>query len=179
MKVKIQVEDTVSEYLEKLEQGFKDAKPLLNQSFAEEIVGSYGGTNSGHIAPLMSTTFNPYLYMSGQDQSKWKYTENEGSSTITVLYSGMGLNEMYSRPKVWSEFGDKFEGVLERDYAYYQETGRDPIAKKEDAKHIGAIARGLQASNQKDLKKVSSYLETLMKGGHLASGNMLRMLYNW
>lgn len=161
-------DDTLTDYLNELEKHFQAHKELLNYEFARSIVGNYGSTG-GKIAHLMSTDFNPYLYTSGQDESFWKKTVDEGISIIEIMYSGMHLHEQYpvGKARVWWEFGKYARGgrndVLERDYAWYQETGEDKIAKPQDAKHTGAIQTGLASANSNDLKQTAHYMESIMK----------------
>lgn len=165
-------EDTFTDYLNELEKHFNSHKDTLNYAFARSIVGNYGSMN-GKIARLMSTDFNPHLYATGQDENLWKHTIEEGMSIIEIMYTGMHLHEEYpvGKARVWWEFGKYARGgtddVLERDYAWYQETGQDPIAKSKDAKHKGAIQRGLSSANHKDLNRTTEYMEAIMKLQHL------------
>ena len=60
--------------------------------------------------------------------------------------------------KVWWEFSEELdpglpeeERTLARDYAFYQETGVDKIARPRGAKHKYAIQRGLWAASQQQI----------------------------
>ena len=115
--------------------------------------------------------YNPYLFMSGQDKGHWKIEQDQDQSSITANYSGMrGYMANFDGDgfKVWVEFSEEFrdyidEGyaweeayyivqhqtephdrILDRDYAFYQETGQDEFASPENADHIGYVSEGLQ-----------------------------------
>lgn len=177
--IKFQVDDNFTKYLEELEKNFDTGKSAMTEAFTRSIVGNYGSPISGHIAEFMSQTFNPYLFTSGQDENYWNLNKSKGKSVIEVLYSGMHLHNVYppGKARVWWEFGKEGVGgrndVLERDYAYYQETGRDKLAKSEDAKHQGAIEYGLLMSSEKDLEKTAHYLELIMKGRTLGNNSFI------
>ena len=72
---------------------------------------------------------------------------------------------------VWYEFSTEYPKYiwnplkrhLARDYAYYQETGIDPIAKSEDAKHKGFIRRGVQNSEKRIQNKTAGYLKQILR----------------
>lgn len=174
----VEIQDNLTKYFEELQMNFESSKPALNEAFAESIVGKYGSPVSGHIAQFMSQTFNPNLFMSGQNPNYWQFESKEGMSILEVLYTGIHLHDKYpvGKAKVWSEFATSDtknkplqERELARDYAYYQETGIDPIAKSSDAKHKGAIKEGLSLSNQFDLEKTGDYLEHIMRGNKVQS----------
>jgi hypothetical protein len=116
--------------------------------------------------------------MSGQDENYWKVNKKSYSgagsilggrnvSSIEIMYTGERIEEYTSSipPKVWWEFGDKDTGTLERDYAFFQETGIDPIADSEDARAKGAIAIGVAESKHTLLEHSQKYLESIMKRG--------------
>lgn len=168
--IEFEVQDNLTDYLDKLKTHFEKNKIILNEEFTRAVVGDYLNPNSGHIAKYMSTNFNPYLFTSGQDEHYWKFMSEEGMSSIEVLYSGMRLHDRYpvGKARVWWEFAEnpsvpKNQRRLARDYAWYQETGEDKIAMPDDAKHTGAIAKGLAEVSQKDLKNVNEYLMNIME----------------
>jgi len=173
--IRFEVDDNFTKYLEELEKNFEASKGTLVEAFTRAIVGNYGSPISGHIAEFMSQTFNPYLFTSGQDEHYWQLETSKDKSVIEVLYSGMHLHDVYppGKARVWWEFGKYGIGgnkdVLERDYAYYQETGHDKLAKPGDAKHTGAIEHGLSLSNQKDLEKTADYFNEILKGRAMIS----------
>ena len=66
--------------------------------------------------------------------------------------------------KVWWEFADKNNpNLLGRDYAEFQETGEDDIARSEDAKHKHFIRDGLYASNSEIQSATARYLNAILK----------------
>ena len=166
------VEDTLTAYLDKLAKVFEENKPELARKFTKGVVGEYQNPESGFIAPLMSTTFNPYLYTSAQMVNKWVIDQEEFITTVEVLYSGLGLHSIFpaGRARVWWEFAtkdtwgkkDPFKRELARDYSYFQETGIDKLAKSDDAKHQGAIQTGLSQVNETALVEVEEYLNYLI-----------------
>lgn len=177
--IDFKVKDNLTEYLNKLEEHLEAEKPEMLNTLMREVVG-YPFSKGGFVAPLMSTTFNPFLYSSGQDSSMWQGTIGEVSRLETV-YSGMKLHRFYDTPKVWWEFSTTTpvtvsgggKRVLTRDYAYFQETGIDPIAKSKDAKHKHAIERGFNASKSHVISEAGKYVERIMKlqqGKHITTG---------
>ena len=133
--------------------------------------------------------YNPYLYESGQDASQWLYTKGETESEIIANYSGMRGHRANDRLKVWVEFSEEFLEemaygstpeaayaevkqidpkfrTLDRDYAFYQETGIDEWADSEDAEHIGFVKRGLEEASK---EKIPNTLERQM-------GRILKLL---
>ena len=81
----------------------------------------------------------------------------------------MGLHDVFSigRSKVWWEFATPEtwgkppeERELGRDYAYFQETGNDKLAKY--AKHKYAITRGIHAVDETALAEVEEYLNYII-----------------
>ena len=172
-------EDTITEYIEELESLFESEKPQLLNTLMREIVG-YSYSFGGYVAPLMSTDFNPFLYSSGQDSSMWHGEIGEGISRLETVYSGMKLHMLHNKPMVWWEFAtpdtvgnQPRERKLLRDYAYFQETGIDPIAKSKDAKHKHAIERGFANSESHVIDETAKYINRIMqlqKGKHITTG---------
>ena len=177
MKIKALItEDTTSEYLDKLEQNINDQEVSLAGDLAKEFTGT-GGTGTGHIPKHMSTKFNPNLFMSGADERYWQVSKGD-VTTIEILYTGMRLHEEYSNPLVWWQFATEDtmgnlprERTLERDYAYFQETGIDNVAKPELAKHKHAVQKGLSEASEKDLSKVGEYLIQIMQGKQVGTSD--------
>jgi len=142
MTFKWDIEETVSGGLDKLQAQFEeDMKYILNE-LAYEATGRYEERNAP--IPKMMGYWNPNLYMSGQEDEHRFFEPTENGAEFIIQYTGMTefSEEMY----VWFEFGGFSSAqttTLERDYSYYQETGKDPIAKPSDAKHTHAVEWGL------------------------------------
>lgn len=179
--MQIETQENLTKYFNKLEKHFNSHKDNLSYAFTRKVVGAYGNPNT-HIARHMSTNFNPYLFMSGQDEHYWKFDDTEEFATMEVLYSGKHIHDKYpvGKARIWWEFATKdtrskpaTDRVLEKDYAEFQETGDSSAANypidPNDAKHKYAIDKGLSEVSQKDLKDVGTYLMNLME---------LRMLMN-
>ena len=172
MKGKIVVEESLTEYLQYIQNSLHETKEQELRKQARLLVGEYDNPTSGYIAPRMSTDFNPNLYLSGQEEEFWIVNSNENVSTIQIIYTGMRLHDNYpDDARVWLEFSENLEPYppyreLERDYAYYQETGSDPIAKPSDAKHKFAIKKGVFASRNELHNHAAKYLKSIMRRGN-------------
>lgn len=172
MKAKITVTDSLTEYFETIQANMNENLEEQLRVMARRLVGEEENPSDGFIAPEMSTDFNPNLYISGQEEEYWKLSHNSSqlmgghqSSVLEIMYTGMRLHEnLGSDAKVWSEFTNDY-GRLGRDYAFYQETGMDPIAKSRDAKHKGAIATGVRASKELMFEMTVNFVENILKKG--------------
>ena len=178
MKTKfVIVEDTITEYLDLISNDIQEYAPRELKKLARLLVGEEENEASGYIAQHMSTTFNPFLFMSGQFEENWFFSNStnphnlmgrKNSNTIEIIYSGMELQEYYGdEARLWWEFakdGDNHspDRELERDYAYFQETGIDKLARSKDAKHKGAIAKGVKASKAELLDHSKQYLDSIL-----------------
>lgn len=177
MKGKIVIqEDTFSEYLDYIYNSFHEnmSKELKRQ--ARLLTGEEGDEDTGFIAKHMSTDFNPNLFISGQEEEYWiiknasrTLVQGGGNvSSIEAVYTGMRLHETFppGEARVWSEFsvdGAKYE--LERDYAFYQETGLDPYAPSWQAYHKGAVAKGTRESSVTLFEHAAEYVYNIMRKG--------------
>ena len=169
VKIKLKVvEENITEYLDTLLETVKEETPEMLKEMAEILVGE-DGDEDAFIPALMSTEFNPNLFLSGQDEDYWKISSYDYLSFLTITYSGMRLHELYDvgTAKVWREFAvneesDPSQRVLDRDYAYYQETGHDSRAKYSDARHKHAIQKGMTIGKPEALNVAKKYLESLL-----------------
>lgn len=175
MSIKYSIEEDVSEGFDKLQARVsEDMKHILSEMMID-ATGTEGEENAPIPRRLMyepkPTEYNPYLFMSGQDRSRWDYNINEDESSVIANYSGMEHRTM--RPPedefmVWWEFSEEYdpempqeewyilvfhtdptERTLDRDYAFYQETGVDKYAKPEHARHKGFVNRGMGDASEK------------------------------
>lgn len=160
-------EDTITDYLNELESHLESEKEKFVGGLARKPVGELGNPNEGAIT-LLAPKYNPFLYMTGQRRNNWKITLGE-TSKVEILYSAMkapninayGTNKTR---KIWWEFADDNNpNKLGRDYAEFQETGEDPIAKSKDAKHKHFIRDGLKASRPEIQDATGRYLMEIMK----------------
>lgn len=184
MKAKFTVKEDLTEYFEYIYKTLHDTSDKELKKQARILTGEYEDDSDGYIAPLMTAHifgyFNPNLFISGQDENYWKlYSQSnphgimggKNLSGIEIMYTGMRLHEeMGYGAKVWWEFADNpyaepEERELERDYAFYQETGIDPIAKPKHARAKGAIAIGVRDSKPELLQHSKKYLESIIKRG--------------
>jgi hypothetical protein len=155
MSLKFEIIENVSEGLDTLQSRISDEMEHILNEMAYAATG-YEDDETAPIPSRMSTEFNPYLFLSGQLKQNREVNITPDKSEITVKYSGLGLEEMLgSSALVWWEFSEELDPglpmsdrTLARDYAFYQETGVDKIARPRGAKHKYAIQRGLYAAHK-------------------------------
>ena len=147
MSLNFTTEENVSERLEELQKRVSERM----ESILREVSYQATGKEEEESAPIprLMGRWNHWLFISGQLESARSYDIGEDKSTITINYSGMRYEEFYADDfKSWWEFAEDNDpnpltAELERDYAFYQETGIDEIASPVDAKHEHAIEWGL------------------------------------
>lgn len=150
--IKFEVEDNVSEYLTKLQDGLLDNMEYVLREVSYEATGK--PEDDTQPIPRLIGRYNHWLYISGQTDTARTYNISNEKSEIIINYSGKRYEEYFDPEefKPWWEFAEDFNSdprsaILERDYAYYQETGIDPVAKSSDARQIHAIEWGLLAAS--------------------------------
>ena len=163
-------EDTVTDYLNKLESNFEDKEKTILEEMMFAATGHQGNTTAPIPKRLMwegpkgkkKYEYNPWLFESGQDKSFWTIeTGNNGFDSVIANYSGMRGYLDNDEFMVWEEFSEEYEDdpyiahktspyerTLARDYAYFQETGKDKYASPKDA-HIGFVSEGLKEASGK------------------------------
>jgi hypothetical protein len=179
--IKFEVKDNLSKYFNRLDEVWNKEEKFIMKELMISATGRHGDTRSPIAKKLMHEgsgghkdyEYNPYLYTSGQDTSRWLYKKGETESEIQANYSGMEGYENADEFKVWVEFSEEFEEYLgmydygtaynivrnmnpyernlERDYAFYQETGADKYASPGDAAHIGFVNRGMGEAADKQI----------------------------
>ena len=162
--VRFEITEDVSQGLDKLQQRVSGDMEHILRELSYEAVGRDGET-SAPVPRRMSTTFNPYMYTSGQEEENKFYEISENNSSVDILYSGMELDDyLGDEARRWWEFSENFDPTssLERDYAYYQETGRDPIALPNDARHKFAIEWGMRDAARPILKRLDSQMKRIL-----------------
>ena len=185
MKSQLKVEmnrDTLSDYLDKLDELMKTERKEMANTLMRKLVGYPFSPYDGYIAPNMSK-YNPYLYSTGQNDEYWIGKSNNKLTTLEALYTGLDIHEYYGDgvPKgIWWEFATKDTSrlppkmrKLERDYAYFQETGRDKIADSKYAKRKGGIRKGIlsaEAPLHSEAVKYFGRILQLRKGLHTRTG---------
>ena len=178
--IKFEVEDNLSKYFNRLSELWDKEEKHILKEMMYSATGYPGDTKAPISKRLMEEgssgkskyRYNPYLYSSGQEAARWIYKKDGDTSEIKANYSGMEGYEKLDEFKVWVEFSEEFEEKLaeydwgtaynivrnmnpydrnlERDYAFYQETGADKYASPSDADHIGYVNRGMgEAAQQK------------------------------
>lgn len=169
MKAKIKItEDTVTDYLNKLSEFTSDTPN--NRRFIRDAGQEM---HYEYIEPLMPK-WNPNLMFSPLEADNQTIDISTGMTSIELLYTGFTETaKMRQLPKgVWWEFGDKLRNILERDYAYYQETGQDPIAAEFEGHWYARD--GTKAYANQFHHKTMAYLDRLM---HLEKWQGTKKIY--
>ena len=150
------VEDTVSKYLDELYElsNSEDNTNRFLKDAGHELHFRY-------VEPLMPK-WNPNLMYSPLEKRHQIFDINSEISSLELLYTGFTESaEMNDFPKgVWSEFWDKTQGILQRDYAFYQETGDDPIAEDFEGHHF--VQEGTSNYTTEFHYKTMAYMDKLM-----------------
>ena len=145
--IRFEVTEDVSKGLDALQQRVSEEMEDILNEMAYDATGREGEEDAP-IPHRMSTSFNPFLYTSGQELTNRFVEISERKSTIDIIYSGMDLDlTLGDDARRWWEFSEDFDPTLalERDYAYFQETGRDPVVKDpRQARHKYAIEFGMK-----------------------------------
>lgn len=176
------VEENVTDYFNKLVELTEKEKPELLNTLVRTMVGIPNDETGGYIAPNMSQ-WNPYLFSSGQNAIYWHGTLSPTISQLYALYTGRDIHKFVKKPKIWWEFAKENnaeelssrERTLGRDYAYFQETGKDKIAKSNKAQNQYAIREGIKDSAPELLEETTDYVSKLIqlkKGKHTLTGTI-------
>lgn len=175
MSLKFAVEDNASQGLDALQARFSEEKRTVLQEMMFAATGRPGDTKAPIARRLMEDgmglpgrySYNPWLFRSGQDTSFWTFDLNDDESFVLANYSGMRGYRELDEFKVWIEFDEEYGGdnyweiykkdpydrELDRDYAFYQETGVDKYASPADAHHIGFVSKGLEEASQQAISQ--------------------------
>jgi len=152
------VENSTLTYLEKLEElsADEDNKKRYIKDAGHELHFRY-------IEPEMPK-WNPNLMYSPLEKEHQDYSIDSNISTLELLYTGFTETaQMNALPLgVWGEFGDKAQGILQRDYAFYQETTIDPIADPKGARSPHFVKKGTANYATEFHYKTMAYLDRLM-----------------
>lgn len=166
-------EDRISEYLDTISNKVDNQAKQHLTDMAKLLTGTSGIQQ--YIAP-----WNPNLFLSGKDQSKWIFEQSDDRSSISVNYTGMTARSRSYDFKVWWEFSEEyqnassyddwewlqysepFERTLARDYAYYQETGEDEVAEESDARNQQYIEKGIEDTYKTIINKSAGYLKNII-----------------
>lgn len=160
--MRFQYEETVTDYLTKLDELTSNKSNITSflRDASHELHFRY-------IEPEMPK-WNPNLMYSPLEPRHNVVDIGGGKDSIRLIYTGFTeAAEERDLPKgVWSEFGDKVQGILHRDYAFYQETGEDPIAP--DFEGHWYVKKGTANYANEFHYKTMAYLDRLM---HLEGWN--------
>lgn len=161
MSVKFEFQDNLSEYLNELQTSFKKEEEYILKELMYSATGYKGDRTAPIPSILMTGTkgYNKWLFQSGQDASRWEIKIGEDEGVVLANYSGMEGYNTADEFKVWIEFSneyiendfdyystkkiDPYDRTLNRDYAFYQETGADKYADPDNAHHKGYVNKGM------------------------------------
>lgn len=161
------VKENVSEYLEKLGEHFEQSQEAWLDELAEELSSV---TYIGENVPVWDDSDSAEnLLESGMNPENWFKNISQSRSIVEILYTG--FTELASDMHVFVEMGGYStyaHASLKRDYAFYQETGKDlyhgsyPEAKQFEGHHY--VRRGTEKFvNSERMKHMTSqYLMDIM-----------------
>lgn len=119
MTAKFTVEESVTKYINQVKKLANDTPNT--RSFLKTAAKDMHFEN---ILPLMPA-WNPNLIYSPMMSKNQRTNFSTSISTLDLIYTGFTGRQLN---KVFREFGDVTTGMLDRDYAFYQETGQDDLA---------------------------------------------------
>ena len=155
--IKFEIQENVSKYLDKLDTLSTDASNT--KRFLKDVGQEM---HLEFIEPLMPK-WNPNLMYSPLEREHQIVKTSSTLSSLELIYTGFTELEEGGEINVWSEFaehGNPATHHLERDYAFYQETGYDPIAPVFGGH--GYVAKGTAAYSTQMNYKTMAYLDRLM-----------------
>lgn len=121
--IRFEVQENVTEYLTKLQEHFEGNQEAWLDKLTQELVFDY-------IGPLVpeweDADSEGNLRESGEDPENWFKNISQTRSIVEILYTG--FTELMEHSHVFWEMGGystQAYASLKRDYAFYQETGKD------------------------------------------------------
>lgn len=154
--------DGIIDYLDKLEALANDKSNI--QNFLRDA--GYD-LHRRYIRPIMPK-WNPNLVYSPLEPEHQIFEMEEGISSLELLYTGFTRFERAGKLRlIFKEFAvneDIFSGHLERDYAFFQETGIDHKVSPNKYKptHLHFVERGTKEFETEFHYKTMAYLDKLM-----------------
>lgn len=131
MGTKMSIKDTLTKYIDDV------IKLVDDESNTQKFLETTGQELHFDYISQYIPKWNPNLVLSPMERSHQFFELSNGISFLELEYSGF-TRRSYFPKGVWQEFSDDPEGLkppdereLEKDYAYYQETGNDPEASPE------------------------------------------------
>lgn len=152
--------NTVTQYLDELNEVFEDSQGGMMDKLAEDLSENY--------IEKYIPQWNPNLFESGENPKNWFRHMEDGMSAIELLYTG--FTELSEYMYVFYEMGgysDSRKTSLKRDYAYYQETGEDlyhgsyPKASSFEGHHY--VKYGTEEYSKSMNKNVARYLNQILE----------------
>ena len=161
MKTRITIiEDTFTDYLTKLQSVYEQSQSGILDNLSEDLSHNY--------IEKYVPKWNPNLFESGENPQNWFKNINMEMSRVEILYTG--FTEQAEYMDVFYEMGG-FSTLrktsLERDYALYQEIGKDiyhgsyPEAPQFEGHHY--VQRGVADFSKVMDRKVARYIGEILK----------------
>lgn len=161
-------QDTITDYLNKLEEHYQQTQEAFLDELAMELTTDY---IEKYVPVWKGADSEGNLLESGEDPSNWFKSVSMERSVLEVLYTG--FTELMEHSHVFFEMGGSSTHAyrsLKRDYAYYQETGKDlyhVIANYGQAPDFGGhhyVQKGTQEFVKSDRMgyKTAQYLKEIM-----------------
>ena len=155
--IRSEFKENVTNYLDKLDE-LSSNEPNIRR-FLKDVAQEL---HTEYIEPIMPK-WNPNLMYSPMEREHQIINISPSTYSLELIYTGYTEKEESGDINVWSDFaegGDPSTHHLERDYAFYQETGYDPIAPI-FAGHA-YVARGTAAYSTAMYNKTMAYADRLM-----------------
>ena len=143
-------EDSVTPYLD-------DINTRLHAS-KQEIIYEIGRTFADEGASRIED-WQGNLAASVDNPDNWHLFNEEDIMKLDIVFSGTIQED--SGERYWYEFADPNSSTGGRNYAYYQETGIDPIASFKDARNRGYVRKSTEPTQrfaenylQKEIRRI-------------------------
>lgn len=150
-------QETISEYFKQVGVNLHENAPEVMEEMGDILV-----TEIMTFAPDWTSN----LYLSGFEKDWWIIEPTETGTILDIIYTGMLYEDTVGEDmKGWFEFGGSSYPPTPpaRDYAYYQETGKDARASPSGARHKWFVARGAKKSQKPIVNKAQVYLDDILK----------------
>ena len=106
--------------------------------------------------------------------------QNSINKAMSYVYSSKYMAKSFADKAKSHVNGDKkAQGILERDYAYFQETTKDPVAEPKDAKSPFFVKTGTATYTTEFHYKTMAYVDQLMQLKRWRRVTVFRDLYDY
>lgn len=160
--IRFESKETITDYLKRLNELISNERNTA--SFLKDAGHEL---HFRYILPNMPE-WNPNLMLSPLEEDNQIVTHSPQQSQLELIYTGFTSEEEMGLEKVFSEFavgGDPTTGHIERDYAYFQETGIDDKVDPDKYKpqHTHFVKKGTANYSTEFHYKTMAYIDRLMQ----------------